>query len=184
MPNWLIQLLDARTLLGFALGIAAAAFAIWLQARAEHGRWLRQQRLDAFIAFVGALDACVRPRQRWQLSWGKREEAAEREAFFDQLEALDRAGGRIHLLSERAVNEATLRAYRGWAIEINSALKSHDQDRLDRAAAVAGERYRDFLIAARAELGQRGELLSSAAIREFGLEDESKPLVDLPVARS
>jgi hypothetical protein len=67
----LAQLLDARTVVGLLLGVAAAAIGIWLQAGVEHRRWLRQQRLEAFAAFVGGLDAIVRPATRWQLSWGK-----------------------------------------------------------------------------------------------------------------
>ncbi len=166
MPGWLTQLLDARTVVGFVLGIAAATIAILVQARVEHGRWLRQQRLEAFAAFLSALDAMQRPATRWQLSWATGD-SVEMERFFDQLEALDRIGGRIHLLSDPVVNRAAIDLLRQWSIEINSALKTHDGDRMARALDGIPPKYRRFIELARAELGQKREFLEQKDFDAF-----------------
>lgn len=154
MPGWLGPLFDARTVVGFALGIAAAALAIWLQARVEHRHWLRQQRLEAFAAFVASLDAIVRPAQIWHYSWGKPQESSAQERFYDRMEALDFTGGRIHLLSEPPVNAAAIRALRQWTIAINRALRAHDEEGLANELNRVGEPYKEFIELARAELGQ------------------------------
>jgi hypothetical protein len=167
MPSWLSQVLDVRTALGFALGIATAATAILLQARVDHRRWLRQQRLEAFTAFLGALDSMHRPATRWQLSWGKPDEATEQECFFDQLEALDRIGGRIHLLSSTVVNRAAIDVLRQWSIEINSALKTWDADRMARALDGIPPQYRRFIELAREELGQKRAFLQQQDFDAF-----------------
>ncbi|HXN01157.1 MAG TPA: hypothetical protein VN973_04625 [Candidatus Dormibacteraeota bacterium] len=167
MPTWLNQLLDARTVLGFALGIAAAAIAILLQARIDHRRWLRQQRLEAFAAFLSALDSMHRPATRWQLSWGRPGEEPERERFFDQMEALDRIGGRIHLLSSTVVNRAAIDVLRQWTIEINSALKTHDADRMAHALDGIPPQYRKLIELARRELGQKPAFLEQKDFDAF-----------------
>jgi hypothetical protein len=152
MPAWLGQ-----TVLGFVLGLAAAVIAAvitaWLRARVEHDLWLRQERLEAFVGFAAALDACVRPRANWQLSWDKPDEGLNRERFHDVLEALERAAGRLHLLSTRDAGNAAIRARDRWRL-INGDLEAHDEGRLLQHSKEAGECYQKFIEAAREELGR------------------------------
>jgi hypothetical protein len=152
---------------GFVLGIGLATVAILVQARVDHGRWLRQQRLETFAAFLIALDSMHRPATKWQLSWREAGEGVEMERFFDQLEALDRIGGRIHLLSDPVVNRAAIDLLRQWSIEINSALKTHDADRMARALDGIPAQYRKFIELARAELGQNREFLEQKDFDAF-----------------
>ena len=171
MPTSVLQLLDARTLLGFALGIAATALAIWLQARVEHGRWLRQQRLEAFVDFLVRLESLARPATKWQDNWDQEEEESRQDAFDDALEAFARAGGRMQFLSGARVNAAGQRAFRRWSVEIRKALVSHNAEKLDSSIAAATDDYQRFTETARVELGEPKEYLTeadlSALAREF-----------------
>jgi len=170
------QLIDVRTAVGLVIGavvgIAGTTFTIWLQAHVEHRHWLRQQRLEACASFLAGVDAIVRPATRWHLAWSKREEAAERETFFDQLERLERDSGRIHLLSGSDVNRATVRLLRQWSLELNSALKSHDEDGYLRGFNASAELYREFVKAARSELGEKAPFLSQT---DMALLDAESP---------
>jgi hypothetical protein len=169
-----IQSLDAKSVLIFAAGLATAWFVERLRSGSEYNHWLRQQRLAAFVDFVGSLDGLQRPMSRWQLSWEGPDEVPAREAFFDMIEVMERAGGAVNLLSGSPVNRASIRAANQWRNEMNSALKSHDQERLNRGFNAAQDRYTEFLDAARREIGHRDPFLSPQARREF--EDAAKKL--------
>lgn len=170
-----IQSVDAKSVLIFVAGLATAWFVERLRSGSEYNHWLRQQRLGAFTDFLAGLDALQRPMTRWQLNWGTPDETPAREAFFDAIEMMERAGGRVNLLSGSSVNRTSIRAANQWRNEINSALKSHDEGRLHRGFNTAQEQYAEFLNVARKEIGRRDPFLSPQARGEF--EQAAKELV-------
>ena len=44
-------------LVGVLLTVGGSFFGAWLHDRREHARWVRQQRLDAYVRLLGILDA-------------------------------------------------------------------------------------------------------------------------------
>ncbi|WP_091307899.1 hypothetical protein [Micromonospora chersina] len=50
--------------IGALLGLAGVALGGWLQRRGEHQRWLRDQKLQAAIGFIGATGAIYDRRRR------------------------------------------------------------------------------------------------------------------------
>ena len=159
MPN-LAQFVDVKSVIVFIAGIASAAFVQWLRTRSEHGQWLRQQRLEAYAAFVGAMDAMERLQSRWSVSWGKTDEADQVERYYDGLEGLSRSAGRVHLLAGSPLVSACVRAQRHWDLEVQAALRLKETQRLLDGYPESRRLYNDMVAEARAELGRPKSPLS------------------------
>lgn len=138
----------------FVAGIVTVIVVQQLRSRAEHGQWLRQQRLEAYGAFVAAMDAMDRLTSRWSVSWGKADEPEQIERYYDGLEGMSRTAGRIHLLADSALIAACVRAQRHWDLEMQAGLRTKDLPRLLQGYPEANRLYNDAVRAARAELGR------------------------------
>ncbi len=176
----LVHAVDAKTAVTFVAGVLAATIGAlvvqWLRTRSEHEAWLRQQRLQAYAAFLTALDGMDRLSSQWNQMWGERGLVkVAMEHYYDGLEALSRAGGQVYLLGNHDVVVACIRAIRYWSLEVQAAHQMQDLDRLVRSLDGAEEVYNDFLRPARAEIGRPAAPLPRLVVDQ--LKEERNELV-------
>lgn len=145
-------------LLPVVTAILGAYFGARWKASRDQQQWRRQQELDAFTDFMGALDPLPRLAQELANVEGTTTDLDMLWSSFDQqLELLNRAGNRIALLSSSKTTELAIEVCALWTHVIRSWLRQDrkllDDVTLRELLTLDDARYWPFVRMARHELG-------------------------------